>query len=216
MDALFRSLLTSVSIKQGPYLPVAGDVRETPGYQRGRWSGRRGVAAPPCDPSQARFWASDRLLRQAASKAVRTVPSPLDQYVTLACTRSGQALRPVDGYSSGIRSRRRHVAERNQSVVAFQGRLLQGARGQAPQLGRGRFLAGRASQTARQTAVLRRPILRFSVSTSWGEEKEIYLLPPQDGAPKGTRTLGMECIHHCRPIETDPQFFVVVPDGEGH
>jgi hypothetical protein len=59
--------------------------------------------------------------------------------------------------------------------------------------------------------VLTRSILRFAVTTSWGAKKEIYLLPPPDGAGSDARTLGMECIHACRPINKDPWFFSIEP-----
>jgi len=60
-------------------------------------------------------------------------------------------------------------------------------------------------------AVLTRSILRFAVTTSWGEHKEIYLLPAAPGAGADAHTLGMECIHGCRPIDKDPWFFTIVP-----
>ncbi len=59
--------------------------------------------------------------------------------------------------------------------------------------------------------VLTRPILRFAVSTSSAGQKEIYLLEPVDGA---SHTLGMECIHRCRPIDKDPWFFVILPTNK--
>jgi hypothetical protein len=60
--------------------------------------------------------------------------------------------------------------------------------------------------------VLTRNILRFALTTSWGAQKEIYLLPPPADAGPDSRTLGMECIHACRPIDRDPWFFTIVPD----
>ncbi len=217
MDALFRSLLTSVSIKQGPYLPVAGDVVRRPATGAAA-GGAVGAASQPLRVIHPKPGSGPLIVScdKLPAKAVRTVPSPLDQYVTLACTRSGQALRPVDGYSWVFdRGAVMWPSATNPSSPSKDDYYKALA---VKPLSSDEVASLRAelAKLHPETAVLRRPILRFSVSTSWGEEKEIYLLPPQDGAPKGTRTLGMECIHHCRPIETDPQFFVVVPDGEGH
>ena len=64
-----------------------------------------------------------------------------------------------------------------------------------------------------EPSVLTRSILRFAVTTSWGGHKEIYLLPPPDGAGADAHTLGMECIHRCRPIDKDPWFFTIQPTG---
>ncbi|HEX4739110.1 MAG TPA: hypothetical protein VH331_16280 [Allosphingosinicella sp.] len=145
-----------------------------------------------------------------APSAVRTVPPPLDRYVTLVCTRSGQALKPIDG----------------SAWVFDQGPMwLSAANARGPSkddhytelsykpLSRDEITALRAELAKRgpEPSVLRRDILRFAVTTSWGAHKEIYLLPPPVGAGADARTLGMECIHACRPIDKDPWFFTIVP-----
>jgi len=146
--------------------------------------------------------------------AVRVVPPPLDHYVTLVCTRSGQALRPVSGYS----------------WVFDQGAIwLSATNPQAPSKGDSytglsykpmspdalAALRAELGKLRPDPSVLTRSILRFAVTTSWGEHKEIYLLPPPSGAGADARTVGMECIHACRPIDKDPWFFAIVPDGPG-
>ena len=142
--------------------------------------------------------------------AVRAVPSPLDQYVTLVCTRSGQALKPVNGYQwvfdQGAQwltatNPKRPSKDDHYTAIAYK------------PLSPDELAALRAELAKLQPRpeVLMRPILRFSVSTSWGAEKEIYILPPSDGSD--APALGMECIHSCRPIETDPWFFAIVPAG---
>jgi hypothetical protein len=142
--------------------------------------------------------------------AIRVVPSPLDQYVTLVCTSSGQALKPIKA-----------------AWMFDQGALWPSAgKPSAPSktdhytalaykpLGADELAALRAELAKLHPApdVLTRSILRFAVNTSWGAQKELYLLPPPDAAGPDARTVGMECIHGCRPVDKDPWFFTIVPD----
>jgi hypothetical protein len=142
--------------------------------------------------------------------AVKVVPPPLDKYVTLVCTRSGQALRPVSGYAwifdQGAMwlgaanprgpSRNDHYAELSYKPLS------------PDELTALRAELGKLHPAP---SVLERTILRFAVTTSSGEHKEIYLLPAPDGAGAETHTLGMECTDGCRPIDKDPWFFTIAP-----
>lgn len=144
------------------------------------------------------------------ASAVKIVPPPLDQYVTLVCTTSGQALKPIKA-----------------AWMFDQGALWPSAgkpsgpdktdhytRLEYKPLGADELAALRAELGKLNPAsdALTRNILRFAVTTSWGAQKELYLLPPSEGAGPDARTLGMECIHSCRPIDRDPWFFTIVPD----
>lgn len=142
--------------------------------------------------------------------AVRVTPSPLDHYATLICTRSGQALKPLDGFAwmfdqgpEMLIATNPHNPSASDHYTALTYRPMASDE-----------VASLRKELAKldpDPAVLTRPILRFDLVTSWGSHKQIYLLPPPDDAPPDTRTLGMECSHECRPVETDPWFFSVVP-----
>jgi hypothetical protein len=142
--------------------------------------------------------------------AIKTLPPPLDQYASLVCTRSGQALKPTDG---------------TQWVFDSGAMMLSATNPQSPSPG-DHYTAiafspmSDADVTTLRTDmktlnpepdVLQRGILRFEVATSSGDHKQIYLLPPAKDAPKGAHVIGMECIHHCQPIGQDPWFFAIVP-----
>jgi hypothetical protein len=146
-----------------------------------------------------------------AQSAVRVVPTPLDQYVTLVCTLSGQALKPVGGYTwifdqgpmwlsaANPRGPSKDNSYTELSYKPLSPEELTALRAELAKLGP-------------DPSALTRSILRFAVTTSWGARKEIYLLPPPSGAGADAHTLGMECIHACRPIDKDPWFFEIVPD----
>ncbi len=141
------------------------------------------------------------------STAVRAVPSPLDKYVTLVCTRSGQALKPLDGYQWFFDQGPMMLSATNPKAPSKDDHYT--ALDFEP-LGPAELASLRVelAKLRPNPEVLTRPILRFAVATSYGENKEIYLLPPSDGA---AHVLGMECVHRCRPIESDPWFFTIVP-----
>lgn len=142
--------------------------------------------------------------------AVKVVPAPLDRYVRLVCTAGGQALEPLNG----------------DSWMFEQGSMmLSAANAEGPSEGDHytelsykplssaelTSLRGELAKLKPSAEVLKRDILRFAVTTSWGKHKEIYLLPPTAGAGADAQTVGMECIEHCRPIDKDPWFFTIMP-----
>jgi hypothetical protein len=141
------------------------------------------------------------------STAVRVVPSPLDKYVTIVCTRSGQALKPLDGYKWFFDQGPMMLSATNPNAPSKDDHYT--ALDFEP-LGPGELASLRVelAKLKPNPEVLTRSILRFAVSTSYGEKKEIYLLTPSDGV---AHVLGMECVHSCRPIESDPWFFTIVP-----
>lgn len=146
--------------------------------------------------------------------AVRVVPPPLDHYVTLVCTRAGQALRPVNGYSwvfgqteTWLSATNPHGPSKADSYTELSYKPMSTDELAALRTG--------LATLHPDPSVLTRSVLRFAATTSWGARKEIYLLPPPDDASADAHTLGMECIHACRPIDKDPWFFVIVPDEPG-
>jgi len=143
--------------------------------------------------------------------AVKAVPAPLDHYVTLVCTRGGQALKPVDGSNWVFDTGATWLSASNPKGPAQTDHYTELAN---KPLSQPELAALRSALSTLKPApeVLTRNILRFAVTTSWGAHKEIYLLPPPDGAGADARTLGMECIHGCRPIDKDPWFFTIAPN----
>ncbi len=141
--------------------------------------------------------------------AVRVVPAPLDQYVTLVCTRAGQALKPLNGdtwvFDQGatwLGAANPKGPSETDYYTQLSYRPLTSDEATA--------LRSELAKLHPDPSVLTRTILRFSVRTSWGGQKEIYLLPPPPGAGGEAHTLGMECIHACRPIDKDPWFFTII------
>ena len=141
------------------------------------------------------------------STAIRTLPSPLDQYVTLVCTRSGQALKPVDGYQwvfdqgpMMLSATNPKAPSKDDHYTALDFKPLS--------VNELASLRVELAKLQPNPEVLTRPVLRFAVATSSGENKEIYILPPTNGV---AHVLGMECVHGCRPIQSDPWFFTIVP-----
>jgi hypothetical protein len=145
-----------------------------------------------------------------APSAIRTVPPPLDRYVTLVCTHAGQALKPVGGASwifdqgamwLGAANPKGPSQDDHYTALSYKPLSPDELAALRAELGK----------LHPDPSVLTRNILRFAVATSWGGHKEIYLLPAPEGAGAEARTLGMECIHACRPIDKDPWFFTIVP-----
>jgi hypothetical protein len=58
-------------------------------------------------------------------------------------------------------------------------------------------------------AILQRDVLRFNLLTSWGAEKQIFLLPP--GKEDAGNVLGFECVNGCHDLKRDAWFFAVRP-----
>jgi len=142
--------------------------------------------------------------------AVNSVPAPLDRYVKLVCTHGGQALEPLNGDSWMFEQGSMMLSAANEDGPAESDHYTElSYKPLSPQDLAG--LRGELAKLKPAPEVLTRNILRFKVVTSWGARKEIYLLPPPEGAGPDVHTLGMECIHECRPIDKDPWFFTIVP-----
>jgi hypothetical protein len=145
-----------------------------------------------------------------APSAVKVVPAPLDRYAILICTRSGQAIGPLDGYAWMFEQGSMWLTSTNPKAPSKDDHYTEIAfKPLSPD--ELKSLRAELAKLNPNPDVLTRPILRFAVTTSWGAHKEVYLLPPPDGAAPDAHTLGMECLQGCRPITEDPWFFVIVP-----
>ncbi len=144
--------------------------------------------------------------------AVRAVPHPFDRFMSIDCTRSGQALRPVPGYRWQFPEGTMWLSATNPKAPSAEDHYVELA--VIPMTPRG-VSAVRAElhKITQEPAVFLRDIIRMDVTTSWGEHKQLFLLVPPAGAPPEARVLGMECIHYCIPIDKDPWFFTVLPDA---
>lgn len=181
----------------GRFNPGANIVRED------AWT-NTGEAVVPCEALPA--------------TAVTTVPAPFDQYMQLTCTRSGQALRPVDGaqwlFSTGPRwmwsvgSPRGSAADHfvRLTPTSIDAAELASLRGQLAQA----FFPQTDGQSTRRP-ISDRTIIGLSARKSAGSLLQIYLLIPPPGA-SDQRVLGVECARNCRTLEGDAMYFVIVPD----
>ena len=167
------------------------------------------AAAPPAAPEQGSLEiACDGL----PPDAVRTVPAPLDRFATLTCTRSGQALKPIGGTYWVFDVGPTWLAAANPNGPSSADHYRQIT--YAP-LSKVELAALRQALAAMNPdpAVLQRDILRFELKTSWGKEKQLFLLPTM---AKGENVLGFECVNGCHDLKRDGWFFVVrQPAGQG-
>ena len=160
------------------------------------------AAAPSVAPEQSSLEiACDSL----PADAVRTVPAPLDRYVTLTCTRAGQALKPVGGAYWVFDIGSTWLAATNPKGPSPTDHYRQIA---FTPLSKAELAALRQAMAAMNPdpAVLQRDMLRFTLMTSWGKEKQLFLLPPM---AKGENILGFECVNGCHNLKRDGWFFVV-------
>ena len=160
------------------------------------------AAVPPAAPEQGPLEiACDGL----PPDAVRNVPAPLDRFVTLTCTRAGQALKPIGGADWLFDIGATWLAAANPKGPSSTDHYRQIAF--AP-LSKAELAALRQALAAMNPdpAVLQRDILRFELKTSWGKEKQLFLLP---SVAKGENVLGFECVNGCHDLKRDGWFFVV-------
>lgn len=184
-----------------PYIPTTS----------ARESGRAYV--PPEDPWSPRgVVPCDDLPAEAAT----TLPSPYDRYLQLACTQSGQAIRPVDGYelifdtgprwmwSSNARSSAPSDHYASLTLEPLSEAELESLRRELREYAQ-RF----RSPTIFQPSILERTTLRLSALTSSGWRSQIYLFVPPEGSSQDV--LGMECARGCLPARGTGRFFTVTP-----
>jgi len=148
------------------------------------------------------------------STAVKFVPGPFDAYMQLACTHSGQVLMPKPGtrfvFREGPMALSALNADKPKEInEAVHFTVLTVAPLDVSELA---SLRADLHKIATSPIIDQSTIIRMREETSTGAHKQIYLLIPLAGV-KG-HILGMECNHDCRPVESDPWFFSVVPDSE--
>ena len=165
------------------------------------------LAQTPDKPAGALFVSCDTLPADAA----RNVPEPFTRYVRLSCTRSGQALGPVNGYNWFFEQGPMALLANNPktpTASAYYTRL------EVDPLSAKEtdILRKDLRKISSDPSILEREILRLDVAMSWGGAKQLYLLLPPKSAPEA-HVLGMECVKNCRPIDQDPWFFTVVAAG---
>lgn len=142
--------------------------------------------------------------------AVTSVPAPFDQFVELICTRSGQALKPVDGYAWVFDVGATWLSATNPhgpSKTDHYTRLVVDPLRQA-EVDR---LRAELNKLTPNPTLARREFIRLDVETSWAARKQIYLVLREKDGPPDEHTLGMECIHNCVPIDKDPWYFSIEP-----
>ncbi len=142
--------------------------------------------------------------------AVTAVPAPFDRYVELVCTRSGQALKPVDGYAWVFDVGATWLTSTNPKSPAPTDHYTRLATDPLSDAQVAKLRVELRKLTPNPT-LARREFIRLDVTTSWGENKQVYLVLPEKDAPADEVVLGMECIKNCLPIESDPWFFKVMP-----
>lgn len=145
--------------------------------------------------------------------AVTALPAPFDKYMTLTCTRTGQALKPVDGYQWVFP----FVGNRTMWLTAnspdgkdlVPGTHFTTLSVEMPDGDRLKTFKDEMSRMLNSPLVYQSTILRLAEVTSNGEHKEIYLLIPPESAK--ANVLGIECVEDCIPMEQEPWLFIVTP-----
>jgi hypothetical protein len=146
--------------------------------------------------------------------AATNVPPPFDQYLQLVCTRSGQALKPVDGYQwvfAGLSAQWQWAMNRQSPAptdhfVALTAEPLSDAEVVTLRDAVSRdinFKRVSGDYNADPT------IARLSLQTSSGEHWQIYLLTPPQGSSPDAPVIGLRCRDDCLPLYMGAVFFTV-------
>jgi hypothetical protein len=141
--------------------------------------------------------------------AVTSVPAPFDRYMALACTSSGQALKPQGGFvalnniSMWLTSNSPDKRDLAPSTH-FTGLSLATLTPEQVAAFRAEMSKAFDSPLIRQAAVY-----KLDEETSGGARKQIYLLIAPEGS--NAPALGIECVNDCVPLEQKPWAFLIVP-----
>lgn len=146
--------------------------------------------------------------------AVKIVPAPFDAFMHLTCTHAGQVLLPKPGTRFVFREGPMALTALNADKPKEINEAVHFTALTVDPLNESELANLRADlhKIATNAVIDQSTIIRMREETSTGAHKQIYLLIPLAGV-KG-HILGMECNHDCRPVESDPWFFSVVPDSE--